>query len=170
MALEKPKKVQAYIRLMHQCHPESRAYFEELIQVIELILHYETRDEIILANLINSIQRRGKSPKSNQDEYFFAALLRLFNKLIRAPGRHAEVAKSFKAEMSRYKEDKLFYLFTYIKLDCWLEAIIKKRSFAEQIKKAWHQRHQACFWFLCLFVWNLSEMIYLTPSDSTNLK
>ena len=132
LAFEKPKKVQAYVRLMHQCHSEPHSFFAELIYIIELIHHYETRDENILANIVSSLQRKFKTQKNE----FFGAILRLFNKLIKYPGQQDELAQKFIAEIEHYSNDKVYFLFHHMELEVWLQALKNKNSYAVEIKKA----------------------------------
>lgn len=131
LALKKPKKVQAYILLMQHCHPDPRSYFAELIHILELIHHYETKDENIVANGVNSLQRKYKEQKNS----FFGALLRLFNKLIRYPGQQGELARIFLEEKEQYKEDRIYFLFHYLELDTWLIALSNKKSYASEVNK-----------------------------------
>ena len=133
LALEKNEKAQAYIRLMQQCYPATRAFFEEIIQIIELINHYETKDEVILFNLVNSINRRVK--KKNESP-FFSAILQLFSQLIKCPGEQGRLATEFFEQIEQFKEDKVHFLFYFLQLDNWLLSLQYNRSFGQQIKKA----------------------------------
>lgn len=133
LALGKNKKAQAYIRQMQQCNPATRAFFEEIIQIIELINHYETKDEIVLFNLVNSINRR---IKKKQESPFFGAIVQFFSQLIKYPGEQSRLATEFFVQIDQFRDDKVHFLFYYLQLDNWLQALKCNRSFSQQIKKA----------------------------------
>ena len=136
LALENPKKVQGYVRLMQQCHSEPRVFFSETINLVELIHHYETKDDHTLANLVNSYQRKYKADKNHKKDAFYPALLKLFNQLAKQADGHSELGKNFIKNKEAYKEDKLYFLFHYLQLDIWLNALCQNKPYSQLIKKA----------------------------------
>ena len=132
IALEAQQKVQLYIRNILQCRPEAKGYFEEVINLIELIHHYETKDEISLKRRLSSILR--KKEKQPDWEPFYKDMLAFLHSLSKSHTDSAAFAQGIYEDLEKYEGQKTYFLFKYFKLHYWLRAISNNYTFAEELK------------------------------------
>lgn len=134
IALEAPQKVQLYIRNILQCRPEAKGYFEEIINLIELIHHYETKDEVSLKRRLGSIFR--KKEKQPAWEPFYEDMLSFLQNLTKSSTNSVATAQSFYENLEQYEGQKTYFLFKYFKLQYWLKAIVNGYAFANELRSA----------------------------------
>ncbi len=123
-----------YLRRLHEANEELQQYFDEIYTIVEFIAHFESKDHILLHNLIATKARRLGTSSDHISPFYFR-LLQFFRKLNNKPFNASLIAQEFLLEMGKIKSDKVAAFFTYFRLDNWLKALAERRPFSEYMLK-----------------------------------
>jgi len=121
-----------YLRELNLAPKDLQRYFAEIYTIVELILHYESKEYILLKNLAQSKNRQ--LSKIENIPPFYRAILKLFKKIANQPFEAATQAESLRARLPDFEKDRVLGMFLYFKLENWLKALEKKQSFHSQMQ------------------------------------
>ncbi len=134
LALEHHKKVQFFLRRINDYTPTMSSAFGSLVQIIELISHYQSKDVFLVQNRINSLTRKRKKGIPKKDTLPDSILL-FFQQLIKTTDRKQIVvlATEFESrpkfeesqELEKWLQEYLFY--------DWLRALIDNVPLKKQL-------------------------------------
>ena len=128
---KKFREAQNYLRLAQQIPLDTRAYFDEIIFVIEMIIHFETEDIDLMENLLIAFQRRKKSNKGKEKDLFFKELIKLFKALIRDEKAGKKFAKKLHDGLTQFPGERILHIFQHFHLENWLVSLFEKKGLAE---------------------------------------
>lgn len=117
-----------------------RKDLESLARILNLIIHYELGNTMLLDSLIRSTQRF--LTKENR----LLELEKKFINFIREAGRpqsKGEIKKAFEtlqSDFERLSQSPIYNIFDMFDLDAWLESKISSRTFAEVVKSKFLSR------------------------------
>ena len=134
LALENYKKVHFYLHTLNETSNDLQAYFGEIFSIVEMISHFESKDYILIHNILIRKQRDVKRKKESSP--FYKESLKLFKKLIDYPGEIQLLAENFLSRIDKWKHDKVLGSFYYFHLHHWLLAKAHKQTFLEEMKSA----------------------------------
>lgn len=130
--------VQSYFRKVEAAKANLNDYVIAFMQILELVSHYESKDEFLIERLLASWQRKKKTGTILlKTTPFYEDCLELIKKMIKKPFEKVELAKIFIAHLTRYLEtkDRVYLAFREHFLDYWLKAIVARRSFSEEMQE-----------------------------------
>lgn len=134
LALENYKKVHVYLHTLNETSNDLQAYFGEIFSIVEMISHFESKDHILINNILIRKQRDVKRKKESSP--FYKESLKLFKKLIDQPGEIHLLAENFLSRIDKWKHDKVLGSFYYFHLHHWLLAKAHKQTFLEEMRSA----------------------------------
>lgn len=128
--LNKPAKVQFFLRRAADCKEHARASFDEVITIIDLINHYESADYFLVSRQLKALDKKYAQQKSGSAQFFdFLALFRL------QPGPKLQLeATKLLETLPQTTESDFIFIISKLKLDTWLHACANKRSLTEEIR------------------------------------
>lgn len=131
--LEKPAKVQHYLRKAAECRDDVKKYFSELLLLLDLINHFESGDDFLVKKQLKAIKR--KQPDTAQPHSpLFLDILQIF--ACCKPEERSAIAAGLLERQSEWKGSQLGYLLKENSLQRWIQAVAQGRSFAEEMNKA----------------------------------
>lgn len=125
LVLKKYKKAQQYIDILVGQSKDFDGYFLESIHVLELISLVETDDDSVVEAKLRSYRRKIRGQEQEVSPVYLR-LLKLFKQLVNAPYKRSQLAKDFLDEKSSYQPERVNYILSYFKLDCWFYALAEK--------------------------------------------
>ncbi len=129
------RQAQYYLRLLHENAQGSLGdLFSELIDILDMISHFESNDEFLVSNMLNAIHRRHRDKQG----LLFVLIQDLFREMIRTPERRRELVEAFLHQIEAFRQPgELALQLEYFRIKCWFEAMAR----GETLKKALQSRH-----------------------------
>jgi len=104
-----------------------------LLDMIEMIDHYESDNGRTVSYLLSGIQRKIKRGRTFTP--FTLAFFDFLKKLMRYPAEKKQLIETFRKEMNSFQQDNLFELWKYFHLNDWLDCLDHAIPFYEVDKK-----------------------------------
>jgi uncharacterized protein YdcH (DUF465 family) len=130
--LNKPAKVQFFLRRAKDCREEALTYFKEVVILLDLISHFEAGDQFLVDKQLKSLEKQHRQTPYPETPLFaqFLQLFKLQPGLVRQQQASALLEAIPGAEASEFKA-----IISKLKLNLWLNALANKRSLAEEINR-----------------------------------
>lgn len=119
-----------YLQMAQRIPADTRAYFDELIFILELINHFEAGDDFLIENQLAALARRKKHPPE-EGECLFQELCQLFKQLIKDRNKGRQSAELLMSRLPRFKGERIHLLFRYYLLDNWLAALVEEKNWMD---------------------------------------
>lgn len=130
--LNKPAVVQTYLRKTTECRQDVKAYFEELVFLLDLICHYESGDHFLVTRRIKHICKK-QGNKENTLSALFSEFIAVFT--ASTTEQRSRIAQELLAKMPEWQGTKLgFHIINYRALP-WLEAVTNGMTLNEYLKR-----------------------------------
>ncbi len=132
LVLNDHQKVQFYFRRLHGFSKSLDKNYIHFISILEFITHYESNNSFAIQNLTTSFLRKFK--KNPDTNLFFKKMVLFFEKLNQSkPEEINPLVKNFQEELPEFHADGVHNLTQEFILEDWLNALLKKESFASYI-------------------------------------
>lgn len=128
--LEKPARVQHYLRKAAECRDDVKRYFAELISLLDLINHYESGDDFLVKKQIKALKRKQSDSTTPYSPLFFE-ILQIF--ACCKPEERSSIAAGLLERQSEWEASHLGYMLKKNGLHHWIQAVACGRSFAEEM-------------------------------------
>ncbi|MEL6865160.1 MAG: hypothetical protein AAFP19_12105 [Bacteroidota bacterium] len=133
MILDHPPITQRYFRQFHNHAAFGQdPNMSQTCTLMEMISHYETQDEFIIQNMIQSFKRKMKG----QHDFtpFFCDMIKLFHQLIKSDEDHRPLlAQEFIQQLDRYQQDETYIIAQQLLIDDWLVSTSQGQSFSKKV-------------------------------------
>jgi hypothetical protein len=129
--LNKPAKVQFFLRRANDCRETARAPFEEAIILLDLINHYEAGDQFLVNRQLKTLDKK-QARFHEEGKALFQSFLLLFGMPNETARR--EAAGTLLELLNQLEDSNFLFLLNKLKLIYWLHALVNKRSLAEEIR------------------------------------
>lgn len=133
LILGNQEKAQKYIRKLQASAAANGRFFVEVTDTLELISHFESNDDFLVGNRLQSLNRKTRDKVDVSP--FFLELLSLFKNLLRRPHQKVSLVKETIEKMEESPEEELVYIIRHFQLDNWLFAMESNQAFANYMKK-----------------------------------
>lgn len=134
IARENLREAHHYIRMLRENAQEDlQDYFYELIGLLEMIGHFESGDEFLVANTIQAVRRR--QGRDGKQDPLFRAILELFRRLIRYPDRRRELMNEFLVKNKKHTKGKVSHFLEYFGLVRWFDSVGQGEPFGVFLKR-----------------------------------
>ncbi len=125
--LNKPSRVQHYLRKALECREEVRTYFKELLILLDLISHHEAGDYFLVAKQVRAIRKKQQEGAVAYSELLNGILDVLSTKQVE---KRAGLASGLLEQMPHWEASALGWMVKSKGLYHWLHAVAAGKAFS----------------------------------------
>ncbi|MEM9821862.1 MAG: hypothetical protein AAF985_12355 [Bacteroidota bacterium] len=141
MVHRQDQKAQQLLIKIYGEYKDKEKRMEPIVNIIELIHHYESKDNTVLHYFLKAFQRRAR--RSNRLGPFFLFFIKFIKQLSKTDqGHQATLAIAFQKQMVNFCEDPLYQSWNYFYVSDWIAALISGNTFSEYRLKLFKQQQE----------------------------
>ena len=126
------RQAQRYIELLFDQAKGFNGYFDEAVNILELINLSETNDDLVIESKLRSIRRKLRN-KSQAISPFYERVLLLFKNIIQTPFDKQVLIEQFLKEAPEFRKERVYFVFSFFFLHCWCYAQVEKLTLQDAI-------------------------------------